>query len=157
MSNASLACRQIDPEMMSFDKERNLLIVSGAVSGTLGVYKVEGLPTCGGTCGPCSSSATPEIASAAEDSAHSLNFTVTLPYIRNEFDAPKLDKYKAAMASAAGAPVGNVDTLSIKQNSRRAAHGGPSIDILTKVQLAVAPWCLAASLRCCACCERLPG
>ena len=38
---------QIDPEMMSFDAKRHLLIVSGAFSGTLGVYKVDGLPTCG--------------------------------------------------------------------------------------------------------------
>jgi hypothetical protein len=37
---------QVDPEMMSFDKDRNLLIVSGAVTGTLGVYEVHGLPTC---------------------------------------------------------------------------------------------------------------
>ena len=29
--------------MMSFDKDRKLLIVSGAVSGTLGVYEVGGL------------------------------------------------------------------------------------------------------------------
>ena len=42
--NAGLG--QIDPEMMSFDAERHLLIVSGAVSGTLGVYQVTGLPTC---------------------------------------------------------------------------------------------------------------
>ena len=32
--------------MMSFDKDRKLLIVSGAVSGTLGVYEVGGLTTC---------------------------------------------------------------------------------------------------------------
>ena len=32
--------------MMSFDQDRKLLIVSGAVSGTLGVYEVGGLPTC---------------------------------------------------------------------------------------------------------------
>ena len=32
--------------MMSFDKDRKVLIVSGAVSGTLGVYEVGGLPTC---------------------------------------------------------------------------------------------------------------
>ena len=32
--------------MMSFDKDRKLLVVSGAVSGTLGVYEVGGLPTC---------------------------------------------------------------------------------------------------------------
>ena len=37
---------QVDPEMMSFDKDRNLLIVSGAVTGTLGVYEVHGLPKC---------------------------------------------------------------------------------------------------------------
>lgn len=35
--------------MMSFDKDRNLLIVSGAVTGTLGVYEVHGLPTCPST------------------------------------------------------------------------------------------------------------
>lgn len=37
---------QVDPEMMSFDVKRRLLIVSGAFSGTLGVYKVTGLPEC---------------------------------------------------------------------------------------------------------------
>jgi hypothetical protein len=37
---------QVDPEMMSFDAERHLLIVSGAVTGTLGIYQVTGLPTC---------------------------------------------------------------------------------------------------------------
>ena len=37
---------QIDPEMMTFDKDRKVLIVSGAVSGTLGVYEVGGLPPC---------------------------------------------------------------------------------------------------------------
>ena len=38
----------IDPEMMSFDATRNLLIVSGAYSGSLGVFQVKGLPECGG-------------------------------------------------------------------------------------------------------------
>jgi hypothetical protein len=42
--NAGLG--QVDPEMMSFDAERHLLIVSGAVTGTVGVYQVTGLPTC---------------------------------------------------------------------------------------------------------------
>jgi hypothetical protein len=36
----------IDPEMMSYDSARDLLIATGAFSGTLGVYRVKGLPTC---------------------------------------------------------------------------------------------------------------
>ena len=38
----------IDPEMMSFDATRDLLIVSGAYSGSVGVFKVNGLPKCDG-------------------------------------------------------------------------------------------------------------
>ena len=36
----------LDPEMMSYDSVRDLLMVTGAFSGTLGVYRVKGLPTC---------------------------------------------------------------------------------------------------------------
>ena len=32
--------------MMSFDADWHLLIVSAAVTGTLGIYQVTGLPTC---------------------------------------------------------------------------------------------------------------
>jgi hypothetical protein len=36
----------LDPEMMSYDSVRDLLMVTVAFSGTLGVYRVKGLPTC---------------------------------------------------------------------------------------------------------------
>ena len=58
---------QIDPEMMSFDKDRKLLIVSGAVSGTLGVYEVGGLPT----CPPANNTNTSALSSAPKLSAAS--------------------------------------------------------------------------------------
>lgn len=42
----NVALGNLDPEMMSFDSARDLLMVTGAFSGTLGVYQVKGLPTC---------------------------------------------------------------------------------------------------------------
>jgi len=125
---------QIDPEMMSYDEKRHLLIVSGAVSGTLGIYKVEGLPTCGGSCGPCEEDPAPKIDAASSDSEHFVNFTATLPYLMPEFDELKHTAYKAAVALAAEAPVGNVHVIAVSARSRRAAHMAPRIDVLTKVR-----------------------
>lgn len=129
---------QIDPEMMSYDAKRQLLIVSGAVSGTLGVYKVEGLPTCGGSCGSCEEDPAPKIDAvedASSDSEHNVTFTTTLPYMDKEFKEKKQAAYKAAVALAAQAPVGNVLIVSVTASRRRASHmATPQVNVKTMVR-----------------------
>lgn len=53
-----------------------------------------------------------------------------MPYSKAEFDPAKQDKYKAAVASAAGTIAANVDILSITEERRRAG----SINIETKIR-----------------------
>lgn len=36
----------IDPEMLSYDHARDLIIATGAFSGSMAIYQVKGLPTC---------------------------------------------------------------------------------------------------------------
>ena len=55
--------------------------------------------------------------------------TVTMPYSKSEFNQDKQDKYKLAIASAAGTPADNVDIVSITEKSRRAG----SVNVETKV------------------------
>ena len=58
--------------------------------------------------------------------------TVSLPYTKNEFDTAKQDKYKAAVASAAGTRPANVvisNIISITEERRRAG----SVKVETKV------------------------
>ena len=64
----NLALGQLDPEMLTFDKERQLLVVSGSFSGTLGLYKVKGLPTCNATA-----------------TTENVRMVVVLPYTAAEF------------------------------------------------------------------------
>ena len=52
-----------------------------------------------------------------------------MPFSKSDFDEGKQGKYKAAIASAAGAPVDNVDIVSITEKRRRAG----SVDVETKV------------------------
>ena len=52
-----------------------------------------------------------------------------MPFSKSDFDEDKRDKYKAAIASAAGAPVDNVDIVSITEKRRRAG----SVDVETMV------------------------
>jgi hypothetical protein len=54
-----------------------------------------------------------------------------MPYSKSDFNEALQDKYKAAIASAAGAPVDNVDIVSIREKRRRAG----SVDVETKVLL----------------------
>jgi len=60
---------------------------------------------------------------------HVCRRTVTMPYKKSDFNEALQDKYKAAIASAAGAPVDNVDIISITEKRRRAG----SVDVETKV------------------------
>ena len=52
-----------------------------------------------------------------------------MPYSKSEFNQDKQDKYKLAIASAAGTPADNVDIVSITEKSRRAG----SVNVETKV------------------------
>merc|ERR1712216_226999 len=64
---------------------------------------------------------------------HFVTFTVTMPYSKNEFIKAKQDKYKAAVARAAGTAAENVEILSITEGiaaSRRSA----SVQVETKIR-----------------------
>jgi hypothetical protein len=78
--NVALGC--IDPEMMSFDSSRNLLVVTGAFSGSLGVYQVKGLPTCASDGATAAAAAASEAGVVDKDSKHFVTLTVTLPYTK---------------------------------------------------------------------------
>ena len=63
---------------------------------------------------------------------HFVTFIVTMPYSKTEFNKAKQDKYKAAIARAAGTAAENVEILSITEGiaaSRRSA----SVKVETKV------------------------
>ena len=49
-----------------------------------------------------------------------LTLTVTLPYTKDQFDQSKQDKYKAAVANAAGTVAANVEIVRITEARRRA-------------------------------------
>ena len=53
--------------------------------------------------------------------------------LQAEFDKVRQDRYKAALASAAGTRAGNVDILAITEGRRRAG----SVKVETKVRLCV--------------------
>ena len=53
-----------------------------------------------------------------------------MPYTKAEFNADAQDKYKAAVASAAGTTTANVDIVSITEERRRAG----SIKVETKIR-----------------------
>ena len=59
---------------------------------------------------------------APADTPHFVKLTVTMPYTKAMFDQAKQDKYKTAMASAAGTDPANVDILSVtEERAARAA------------------------------------
>ncbi len=68
----------LDPEMMSFDSSRNLLVVTGAFSGSLGVYQVKGLPTC--VSNSATAAASEAVVVAPTDTKYFVTITVTMPY-----------------------------------------------------------------------------
>ncbi len=68
---------------------------------------------------------------APADSPFNLVLNVKMPYTKAEFDADKQNKFKAAMASAANVPLGNVDIVSITEGRRRQAK---SVTVETKLR-----------------------
>ena len=68
---------------------------------------------------------------APADTKHFVTMVVTLPLIKADFDTARQDQYKAAVASAAGTDLANVEIVSISEARRRAG----SIQVDTKVQL----------------------
>ena len=69
------------------------------------------------------------VATAPTETKHFVTFIVTLPYTKTDFDQSKQDKYKAAIAAAAGTSAANVEILVITEKRRRAG----SVDVQTKV------------------------
>eukprot|EP00802_Teleaulax_amphioxeia_P015775 Tamp_15874.p1 GENE.Tamp_15874~~Tamp_15874.p1 ORF type:complete len:355 (+),score=48.53 Tamp_15874:1-1065(+) len=69
-------------------------------------------------------------APAATDTQHFVTMTVTMPYSKAEFDTAKQDKYKVAVANAAGTTAANVEILSITDGRRRAG----SVKVETKIR-----------------------
>jgi hypothetical protein len=49
-----------------------------------------------------------------------LTLTVTLPYTKDQFDQSKRDKYKTAVANAAGTVAANVEIVKVTEARRRA-------------------------------------
>ena len=58
-----------------------------------------------------------------------LTLSVTLPYTKDEFDQSKQDKYKTAVANAAGTVAANVEIVKITDARRRAGK----VNVETKV------------------------
>ena len=58
------------------------------------------------------------VSAATSDSPYFMTFTLTMPYNKVEFEAQQV-KYTAAVASAAGTPVANIDILSVTEKPHR--------------------------------------
>ena len=97
----------------------------------------------GGLCSTSATAATTTVAAAHAvaprarlDSQHYVTLTVTMPLTEAEFDQATQDKYKAAMAAAAGTDPANVEILRVTleyiyvKTRRRAG----SIQVETKVR-----------------------
>jgi hypothetical protein len=69
---------------------------------------------------------------APADTKIFVTLSITMPYSKAEFDLAKQEKYKDAVASAAGTVAANVDILSVTEGQRR----GGSINIETKLRAA---------------------
>jgi len=65
-----------------------------------------------------------------KDSKFFVTITVTLKYTKDQFDQTKRDKYKAAVANAAGTVAANVEIVKITEARRRAGK----VDVETKVR-----------------------
>ena len=71
------------------------------------------------------------VAKAPADTKFFVTLTVTLPYTKADFDdKAKKDKFRAAVAAAAGTIAENVKILSITEKRRRAG----SVDVETKIR-----------------------
>ena len=88
-------------------------------------------------CVPCPDGAVSPLAStssdacvASQDTAFFITLTVIMPYSKVDFDASKQDRYRLAMANAAGTSKANVDIQSITEIRRRAT----GVSIETKIR-----------------------
>ena len=61
-------------------------------------------------------------ATVPKDSKFFVTLSVTLPYTKDEFDQSKQDKYKTAVANAAGTVADNVEIVAITEARRRAGQ-----------------------------------
>ena len=68
-------------------------------------------------------------ATVSKASEFFLTLSVTLPYTKDQFDKSKQDKYKTAVANAAGTVAANVEIVKITDARRRAGK----VDVETKV------------------------
>ena len=80
----------------------------------------------GGSCVPGNGLMTATVSKASE---FFLTLSVTLPYTKDQFDKSKQDKYKTAVANAAGTVAANVEIVKITDARRRAGK----VDVETKV------------------------
>ena len=70
------------------------------------------------------------VSKAPADTKFFVTKIVTLPYTKADFDDARQDKYKTAVAAAAGTIAENVDIVTITEKRRRAG----SIDVETKIR-----------------------
>ena len=68
-------------------------------------------------------------ATVSKASEFFLTLSVTLPYTKDQFDKSKQDKYKTAVANAAGTIAANVEIVKITDARRRAGK----VNVETKV------------------------
>ena len=86
----------------------------------------------GGSCVPGNGLMTGTVSKA---STFFLTLSVTLPYTKDQFDKSKQDKYKTAVANAAGTIAGNVEIVKITDARRRAGKVNVETKILAADQL----------------------
>ena len=86
----------------------------------------------GGSCVPGNGLMT---ATVPKDSKFFLTLSVTLPYTKDQFDKPKQDKYKKAVANAAGTIAANVEIVKITDARRRTGKVVVETKILAADQL----------------------
>ena len=86
----------------------------------------------GGSCVPGNGLMT---ATVPKDSKFFLTLSVTLPYTKDQFDKSKQDKYKTAVANAAGTIAANVEIVKITDARRRAGKVNVETKILAADQL----------------------
>jgi len=77
------------------------------------------------------------VSDAPSDSPYFMDFTLTMPYSKVQFEAQHV-KYTAAVASAASAPVSNVEIVSVTEKphfiGRSVVAGQFDVDVETKVR-----------------------
>jgi hypothetical protein len=84
-----------------------------------------------GVIGPIPMPPPPVVAPSLKDGALAVTFTATLPYTEKTFTADVQNKYKEAVASAAGTAAANVD-ISAKYTRRQA--GSANVDTTVRAK-----------------------